>query len=58
MKEGEKSGLSLSSARSLSPSLFLQKKKKKKRGRFMESVSSSESFQEEQPLSLKLFISK
>lgn len=57
MKEGKKSGLSLSSARSLSPSLFLQKKKKK-RGRFMESVSSSESFQEEQPLSLKLFISK
>lgn len=56
MKGGEKSGLSLSSARSLSPSLFLQKKKK--RGRFMESVSSSESFQEEQPLSLKLFISK
>lgn len=55
MKEGKKSGLSLSSARSLSPSLFLQKKK---RGRFMESVSSSESFQEEQPLSLKLFISK
>lgn len=31
MKGGEKSGLSLSSARSLSPSLFLQKKKKKKR---------------------------
>lgn len=30
MKGGEKSGLSLSSARSLSPSLFLQKKKKKR----------------------------
>lgn len=29
MKEGKKSGLSLSSARSLSPSLFLQKKKKR-----------------------------